>query len=282
MFYTISIVVIGILLVFLPSLSTFYNTKSFGKIKFTPVGIATIILGILLIIFSVLQYKQIKKDETEKEEQAKSEQDNRDIKLQKRYDSSLLVMQSKFEEANNKSDSIVSENLGKYGYKFDSIQNRLVNLNRITTINNGDDPVLDIASDDEAKGIEIKSIKDKEYYLQISLISNDAGSSSLEIKYSFVCDDTTGYLYYHNQSVPVNYSHAIGKNKYVVSFSSIYPIFRPHFIYVWARGKYKNIDKTKSYFFDQVYYYNVYGNTFGIMKGNTRLRIIEKVKSHEN
>ena len=75
MFYTISIVVIGILLVFLPSLSTFYNTKSFGKIKFTPVGIATIVLGILLIIFSVLQYKQIKKDERVKEEQAKIEQD---------------------------------------------------------------------------------------------------------------------------------------------------------------------------------------------------------------
>lgn len=238
-----------------------------------------------LIILPAVLFNQQKNDEVKKDKLTKIEQDKRDSIQRRNYDSSLLIMKLKFDSSNFKTNSIISENLGKYGYKFDSANNRIVKMikdSSKTKIIVGDDPVVNIESDGNIKGIEIKSIRNKEYYLAISLKSNDAGSSSFEIKYSFVCEDTMGYLFYHYNSIPIGYSSAIGKDQYMESFSSIYPVSRPHFIYIWARGKYKNIDKTKSYFLAQVYYYNTYGNTFGMMQGNTREKIIEKVKLHED
>lgn len=52
-------------------------------------------------------------------------------------------------------------------------------------------------------------------------------------------------------------------------------------LYIWARGKYKNLDHSKTFQIDQVYYFNLNTKTFGTMIGPTRNSIIETVRKNE-
>ena len=270
--------------IIIPAWSIIYNPYSTGKSKITRQGYFLLFAVIALIFLPIYLYNQQKNDEVKKDLQIKMEQDKRDSLLRRSYDSSLLVMKDKFDTTNFKTTAIIAENLGKYGYRFDSANgslSRLIKDSSKTKIFVGDDPVLSIGEFDGSNPIAIKKILNKKITLAISLKSTDAGSSDFDLKYSFLLEDSSGYLLYAGDSYPINKNSIMAKNSIQVSFTEINTFLKPHFIYLWVRGKYKNIDKTKSFIIDEVYYHNNYGNTFGIMKGETRKKVIEKIELME-
>src|ERR1035437_5750907 len=137
----------------------------------------TIVLVLLPPIQNYLQEKH--NDKVEKEQ--KVQQDQRDSSLKARYDSTIYVMKDKFDTSNQKSTSIISETLGKYGYKLDSANKTLIRVMRDsskTKIIVADDPVLSMPNEPpDVKGINIiREEKEKTHY-SICFKSYDAGSS---------------------------------------------------------------------------------------------------------
>ena len=82
---------------------------------------------------------------TKKETEANKKQLFRDSILKSNYDSSLYVLKNKFDSSNITTVVTISQTLGKYGYLFDSAQNKLIKLikgSSKTRVIEKDDPVL--------------------------------------------------------------------------------------------------------------------------------------------
>ncbi len=285
MLFVILIAGFGLLPAILQSWSIIYDRKTIGRSKITPSGIIIIVSGLTIFVASILQQRSQERKDKEKDEQAKLEQDKRDSILRRNYDSSLLVMKDKFDTSNFKTTAIIAENLGKYGYKFDSTNGSLVKLikdSSKTKVIVGDDPVLAICDFSDMKGITVTNYTKYKISFRTLLSSLDAGSSDFEIKYSYVIQDSLKNLYYYFKEIPIPFSSVLSKDASKGNYVNIESPIEIYFVYIWARGKYKNLDKTKPFEFNEVYYLNPHGNTTGTVKGETREKIIDLILKREN
>ena len=237
-----------------------------------------IIIGLnaSVIIFSVLQYNQNEIDVKQKEDEAKTEQTQRDSILRNRYDSSLYVMKQKYDSSHANIIRTLASALGQYGYKLDSSNQKLEKLikdSAKTKVILPNDPVLTLCSN----GIRLIDTTDNKHHYGISFCSNDAGCTDFKIKIYVVLFDTiNNYSYAGLYDFPSD-SQIPKDIKYELYFDITDNLIYTK-LYFLVKGTYKNIERTKTYPTNIMYYYNRLGNTSGVITGETRASIIEYLR----
>ena len=254
-----------------------------GKKTITKRGWVCIVFTMILVALPPVQNWLQERHNKEQEKLQLAEQDKREARLKLSYDSTISVMKDKFDTSNQKSISIISETLGKYGYKLDSANKVLKKTIADSSNKNkaSDDPVLQLASVDLVKGIDFTGKDNEGYHYRLSLFSLDAASSNYEVKASFVVQDSILGYAYMGYDLPISKESKLSKENSIGFYVIIPPHVHYAMLYVWLRGKYKNFDGSKLYTVDEVYYNNKIGNSFGTIKGDTRLKAIEAVKKSE-
>ena len=124
----VSIALLVALSAFLSSTYTLIDRRRGLRRVIKPAGWWVIVMNLVIIGLSVLQYV-LNEHETEvKEKKALREQKSRDSILKVGYDSSLLVIKGRFDSSNLQTVEVISNTLGKYGYRFDSAQQNLAKI----------------------------------------------------------------------------------------------------------------------------------------------------------
>ncbi len=251
-----------------------------GNKKITTAGIWFYVFTVILVVLPAIQ-NAIQNDMDEnKEAENKIAQDKRDKNLRKDYDSALIEMKKKFDTTN----IIISETLGKYGYKLDSSNKVLVSLkdSAKTKVILSDDPVLRLSYAEEGMpGIALaRIIEDGEYEFRLSIISSDAGSSYFDVSYTLIGSDSS--VMYFTPNVTDNLlasTDRLGKN-IIISKSVLFkPTYKLHTLFVWLKGSYKRLDGTGNFPIDEVYGFYLNKNIVRIISGETKklvLRTIER------
>jgi len=256
-----------------------------GTQKFTKRGKVMIFFIGILVFLPLIQNWLQQRAEGIKDDNAKLERRERDSTLQARYDSSLIVMKSKFDTSNIKYVSVVSETLGKYGYKLDSATKSLKKVfgdSAKVKTKEAVDPVLAVGDSRGLKGIDFKGSDDNYYHYEITIVSQDAGSSHFLLKCSAVILDslTDGFIYLSKHSLIENEA-TLSIEGARTSYFRVEKKYKFNFFAVWIRGTYKNVDGTKTYFIDQVNFNNKAGNTSKIFFGPTALEVKQIVDQME-
>jgi hypothetical protein len=252
------------------------NKKGIGKI--TKAGWLFYVCAIILSILPGIQ--KLAQDDVDDEQRIKNDlaQDKRDSILRANYDSSLLVMKSKFDTTT----AIVSATLGKYGYKLDEANMRLISLGD-SVKKGGTDPVLQLTYPPDPQGIILleKSLEEESKFA-INIASIDAGSSRFHIKYSFVLEDSVHLSYYPPDTKDlIDPQLTIAKDQISRSYHYI-PIRDNHILlFIWVRGDYKRVDGTGNFYINNVYCYNIRDATTTLVFANTRKRIIDLINNFE-
>ncbi len=284
MFYVILLVsIVSSVAIIVPSWSIIYDPYKRGYFPFTRKGVVLFMAVLALIALPLIQYKIQKKEDLRKDTNQKIDNDRRDSILRSEYATSVLEIKDKFDVSNFKTDSIISDNLGKYGYKFDLATNRIIKLvrdsSKIRTLEK-DDPILELFDYPDLKAISIQSTTDKVINFKISISSLDAGSCCYEILTAAVGEDFNGKYEYLGSDTPLRNTMKIAKDArqpvfmYVQAKKNQFKM-----IYFTMNGKYKNTDQTKSFLWEGIYYYNLEANTIGSVKGISADRIIALVKN---
>jgi hypothetical protein len=117
-----------------------------------------------IIALSIGQHLYNKNENESNLKNAKLDQDRRDSLIITQYNLSLLEMKEKYDSSNTSTVSIITETLGKYGYKLDMANKRLSVA----------DPILQVCGEN---GMEIVEKANKMKALKLRLCSKDAGST---------------------------------------------------------------------------------------------------------
>jgi len=265
----------------LSSTSDVIDKTKKGIKSVTKKGWILLVLNLSIIIFSVLQYRQNDIEVKQKENEANYKQIQRDSLLRNQYDSSLYIMKQKYDSSHLNIVRTIANALGMYGFKLDSSNQRLEKLikdSSKTRIIMPDDPVLIICPDG---GIKLVDSKLNSHHYKIDFCSQTAGSSQFEIKCRVVLSDSmNSYTYAGSFDMPSDLQ--IPKDMVNSEFFDIVNNQSYSFLYILVKGKYKNIDGTKSFQVNTLYYYNRYGNTSGMITGDTRRAIINYLDSSHN
>lgn len=253
--------------VIIPSLPAVIDKRGNGLRRFKKHGLLFFIAMIFLILMPTAQYYVQKSIDKGKDRAQKKEQDNRDEKLRLAYNTSIVEMKSKFDESNQKTVAIVSDNLGKYGYRFDSATGRLEKLVRDsskTRVKENDDPVFSLGLLPNVKPVIITGKNGGNLHLTLNYNSADAGSTGFEINNTMLgLEGFDNYIYLYSGTV-LGDNVNLSKNSFIPVYYTIKDINFKN-IYIWIRGNYKNIDKSKSFNTDVMYVYNIKDSTCGIV-----------------
>ena len=260
------------------TLSDLKYKKKWWKI-ITKRGWIAIVLTLSVIMLLVWQNYLSEKTNDKKDEALRKEKEKSDSTVTNRIkagvDSNRQIL---FDD--------LSKALAKQGFEFDSSQKRIERLvkdsSKIRVFEKAD-PVLHLVTMGGKKGIEIVKEDNATFSIEIQILSSDAGSAGFEITYSILKINSVDQIIYLGKQTPLEYGNKLSINEANISYFVIPndKYGRPDMILIWARGKYKNIDLSKTFQLDDVYYYNVNGNTFGEMKGKTRDAILYNVKMNE-
>lgn len=129
----ILLIIIGILLLVVSILSTTKILKEGKSIlikRLTANGWWLIGINLAILGLYTLQYQLNNKEIEENKRLSINEQDKRDAKLRQVYDSSLMEMKESYDKSNNETVSIISDALGKYGFKLDATNKELVGITK--------------------------------------------------------------------------------------------------------------------------------------------------------
>lgn len=243
-------------------------------------GWVIICLNLIVVILSVAQYRLNERELGEKERINESRQHIRDSILKAGYDSSLLILKDKFDTSNLKTVSVVSQTLGKYGYLLDSSNKELKKIIRDsskTKVYVQEDPILTLCVQN---GIVLKELKNGFNNFSLSICSEGAGSTDFNLDCQVIFADSLTKFTYVGRIDPLAKSTQIPKENIITSFFSVTDNIKSDFLYIWIKGTYKNIDKTKEYSIDNLYYYNYKGKTYGLVNGKTRDEALNFIKGY--
>lgn len=281
------IIIIGIALLvavsaFVSSTYKLIDRRRKGLKIITKTGWLVIALNFSIIILSVLQYFINENELTQKEIEANKNQTFRDSVLKSNYDSSLYVLKNKFDTSNINTVTAISQTLGKYGYLFDSAQKRLVKLIRDsskTRVIETEDPVLSICS---FKGINLIKVEKGLNFFDLLYCSEGAGSTGFNVRTSIVLSDSipSNNLFYFKDNLILSYELQISKDAAYVQHFNFSDKIKFNLLYVYLNGTFKNLNRSKTYKIDAVYFFNKISKTSGIVAGETREKLIEYVNKN--
>jgi len=203
----------------------FVDGRRKGFKKVTTRGWVLILLGIMVIVTSFGQQTIDNKISNRDNISRSKENNKKDSILRAKYDSSLLTIQNKFDTSNQKTISIVSETLGKYGFRFDSVNKELMNYTTVS-MNQGTRKLIRVSNLTKAAGAtDWSEFKDANVgdVLSISFTLLNTGpktikSARLYLKYeNFINiseNDTTNLLVLTAILRPDNIGNVITDNAY--------------------------------------------------------------------
>jgi hypothetical protein len=266
---TILIIIgLAILVVF----STYISTRTIldGRRKWyrslTGWGWSLVITNAGIIVLTICQYNVNTNKEKKKDESFKKEQQYRDS-----------IITAKYEASTRKTTIEIAKTLGEYGFRYDSSQHALAKFIqdsvKRTVVIDETNPVL------KCTKIEyIRTVWDAILY-GLLMKSTDASSCNFKINHYTGCVDSIGNYKYVGCGPLINNTTSISKDSYFEPFIAIPLTFYPiSFIYIYINGTYSNLEKTKSFSIDELYFYNVKGKTFGCVSGSTRLLTLNQIK----
>jgi len=179
--------------------------------------------------------------------------------------------------------STITEILGKYGFKLDSTNKTLVKLlndsNSVNIISDDSpSPVLKLNNSD---GIRLVKHSNGEYDFDLSVCSENASSTGFDCLFYFIQEDslkTLAFLgkkrlLYNDEKIPTGSTLHLS---FIMDDRDGLPFER---LYVVFKGTYKNMDKTKTYDLNSVYYYQKSSNSFAGVTSDTKERIDAFVKT---
>ncbi len=270
----IILAIVQVVLVMIPLFGKLYTeTSGANSYKITLYGKLILIVSIVGLLVTLGLYLSSENDDEESKKKLSSQLALRDSLNQLHLDS-----------VQKKTYLNTIELLAKYGYKADSTTNMLVKIikdSSRTKIITGPDPIVGIMGVDDVKGIRIEKKENGMIAFQYHIASADAGSCSFELSASFIGQLPSDTLKYFRKAEPMNNTSQIPRNKAFTAFFNVSEEFNLTFLFIWLRGKYKNIDKSKTFSMDELYYYNIKGNTNGSLDGETRNRIIKEILKNE-
>jgi hypothetical protein len=182
-------------------------------------------------------------------------------------------------------DSIIADNLGKYGYRLDSVTGMLVSLRDSvkTTIVEPDKPVFQIAPGGMPgqPGIKFTGIDKKfppRYKYDLRFMSCDASSCCYNLKMDVIIASNGLHLIKMGSLHPIDPTLILSKNELHTSHLVIPSLLKYDTIFLWIRGTYKGVDRREMYRMNTVYYCCKKDNSYGDVMGPWRKRIIDFVK----
>ena len=230
--------------------------------------VVNVIMGCLLIG----QHYHIKFIAQIKDQEYQIKQDMRDSILKARYDSSLVVMKSIFDESNTRTITTVTDVLGKYGYKLDSANRRLVKILKESPRAKrmlSNDPVLLCSA-----FMVYEQTRGNSVY-RIEICSYDAGSTGFDIKGNFLAEDTLHHKIYLGGKTIFNVEDRIPKDSINAFYMGIDNYGLYSYVFVRISGSYKNMDGSRTFLMDDVIAYNIRNKTFYTTAGTRREEIID-------
>jgi len=256
------------------------NAKGFKRIK--KEGYILLISVILLVFLPLILYHLQNVDENNKKIAQDKIQYKRDSILRHDYAASILEIKNSFASTSSKTDSTISDNLGKYGFKFDSVNKRLVEIisdSAKTKIIMPDVPVLSLGGMPGLSAIQFIENDKFGYKFRVNILSADASSSFFKIKNSYAVLDTLGILTYIDTFDLLSYKDQIRKNGNTIAYFWVPFQFKFETVFAWFRGEFRDSGSTKGYTVDHLYYYEWGSKSTGIVKGETREKVISFIKS---
>jgi hypothetical protein len=270
------IVLIAVLLLIsmITSSNDLINKSAKGWNLITKKGYRIILLNLIVIGLTVLQYYINKSTVKSNELVANKKQTDRDSTLKAQYDASLIAMKNRYDSANLNTIGTITDILGKYGFKLDSTNNellRVVEESSKTKVIIQDQPVLQLNGKD---GIHfLKSTKYSEIY-ELDICSVDAASTNFSIFYYIAIEDTSyevKFIGYRD----IDRTLRLSENQCFQMTFEIPKTLDYKYIYIWIKGNYSNLNGKEFFPVDDLYYYNKADGRVGKRIGKRRDRIIK-------
>lgn len=255
---------------FISSWDDIVDTSRNGIKKLTKKGWLYIVCAIVLIVLPVMQHLYQIKEDIQKEKIAKVKQDERDLRQKEVYDSSIL--------------EIITV-LGKYGYKFDSTNKKLVTLVRDsakTRVIEPENPSFSLLINETVKPISHRKTDSIYTKFELRFASINATSSFFDIKFYPFYEETTGEIIYiksmqSKDNNALNYNLKLIENSYYISSVDIPNILVKKNIYFWVDGTYKNIFGNKTFTVNELYRYEISSGETFVVDDFVRDTIVKKV-----
>lgn len=173
--------------------------------------------------------------------------------------------------------------LAKYSLKYDSSQmiiQRIIRDSSKTNVIVPENPVFYPCAGNE---IEYKDSIANTYQFVVNFCSDIAASTNhnIFIYVGYLNSLTDGKFHYFLKNQAVANETIIKKDGGVGSYFWIPKFDWSGLIVVLVKGKYTNIDGTKEFYLNTLYYYNMKSKKSGILKGNTEKNLKTFFKQHE-
>jgi hypothetical protein len=272
------IIILPILILYSTFISTnneLVNKQKKGFKSLTKQGVQLIVINLGMILLLVFQYV-INENETKKNNvEFKENQEIRDSVLKANYDSSLVVVKSKFDSSTLKIISTVTKALGKYNHELDSTnENLALKLRKYSSI--PDDPVLYCI--DFKRYNRVNNLS----YFKLEFTSRDASCTGININCDFFGSDSENSYKYLTTDKLFSSKDRISKNSSKIFYINLINEDMYKIIFIHVKGTYKNSDKSKTLSIDDSHYYNVGTNSFTMLKDySEHVEIIKMMKKND-
>jgi len=239
------------------------------KQKMTPRGKLVVALNIFIIVVAAAQYFFTQKEIETKENIAHA-----------RFDSSLNQVLSVNHQYYLEQTAAITEALGKYGYRWDSVSRELIKIvgdsSKVKVIM-PESPVLRVCAD----GLRLQEKREFQYTFELRLCSYQASCTNIRIKTPSIIRDSLGHVFGDSISVTkLPADLVIPKDDGVVRVFSVRNPYHVRFenINILIEGTYMNQDKNKVFTINELVGLNLITNKSAFLIGITRDSIIHKMK----
>jgi hypothetical protein len=252
-------------------LATKGNAKEETNKGFRPFGQRLVTVNVIMLILLMAQHYHNRYLVKIKDQEYQIKQDTRDSIGKARYDSLLFAMKSTYDASNIQTITAVADALGKYGYKLDTANRRLVRILKEspkTKVIFSNDPVLSCSAFILCERTNGNSV----YRIEIG--SNDAGATGFDIMGNFLAVDSLHHKIYLGGKTIFDFKDRIPKDSINGFYMGIdnYSLYSQ--IFIRLSGSYKNMEGSKSFLMDDIIAYNIKDKTFQTAKGSIREEII--------
>lgn len=246
--------------------------------RLTKRGKAFVALFLLTGFFAFMQDLKSKDDTRQAKEEAKKELHIRDSLANDEQDRRDSISYNRFDSANLATVKALAE----YSLEVDSATGRIIKTLRDSakrTIINGPEPVLEIvvSPGDEDK-LRSNHVNGNRYEVVVPLVSREANSANLNVVIHVAVSTT-----FIEEPFDYKYSHSMNPFK---NFSSVNKDGGPtytintdgaNYLWLWIKGTYTRLGGKQVHAIDRLYYCDVRNNRSGLMGGNIRKIITDRI-----
>jgi hypothetical protein len=268
---TVTLFLLVIFSAFIATKGTVTDDRYNGCKRFTKYGRTFMAVNVIMLFILISQHYHNKYIAKINDQEYQIKQDTRDSIVKVRYDSSLMVMKSEFDASNIRTIATVADMLGKYGYKLDSVNRRLVKVLKEaprTNVMFSNDPVLVCSAFtlyEQTRGISV---------YEVDLCSYYAGSAEFDIQGNFAAANSLHHNIYLGGKNILDLEDRIPKDSINSFYIGINNDSLFSYVFIRLSGSYKNMEGSKTFHIDDVIVYDINAKTFFTAARSIREEII--------